>query len=205
MRQLILLLTLVFFAACEQTKFKTEWTREVAPEVFTAKFETTKGDFTITVERHLSPKAADRFYQLVKHGYYDNGIFYRVVKDFVAQFGNTDTLVMNQWRKIKIPDEPVRLGNLKGTVSFARDGKETRDLDLFINLKDNSVLDTLNYQGVKGFPAFGKVTSGMENVEKLYSGYGEDSMDDENLYQNRGQFYTTYPKLDLIEKAYIAD
>lgn len=205
MRQLIFILLMIVAVGCQQPKFKPEWAREQSPEQFTAKFETTKGDFTIAVERNLSPKAADRFYQLVKHGYYDNAIFYRVVKDFVAQFGNTDTLVMNQWRKIKIPDEPVRLGNLKGTVSFARDGKETRDLDLFINLNNNSALDTLNYQGVKGFPAFGKVTSGMENVEKLYSGYGENTMDDKNLYQNRGQFYQSYPKLDLINKAYIAD
>jgi peptidyl-prolyl cis-trans isomerase A (cyclophilin A) len=198
-----ILLATMLLSCAESVKFKPEWTTEQSPETFTATFETTKGSFNIQIKRSLSPKAADRIYQLVKRGYYDNAIFYRVVPGFVVQFGNTDTLVMNQWRKVKIPDEPVIQGNTRGTVSFARSGKETRDLELFINLNDNRVLDTLDFEGVKGFPALGKVTKGMETVEKLYSGYGETTMSNENLYLNPSGFLQTYPKLDKIIKAYL--
>ena len=196
-------LLLLFLVGCADSNFKKEWTAEKAPDTFTATFETTKGNFDIEVKRDWSPKAADRLYQLVKHGYYDNAIFYRVVPGFVAQFGNTDTAAMNQWRSVKVPDEPVLHGNAKGTVSFARFGKETRDLELFINLNDNPVLDTLDFEGVKGFPAVGRVSSGMKTVEELYGGYGENTMSDDDLYLNREGFYRSYPKLDLIKKAYL--
>lgn len=205
MQKILYFLCCVILLGCSDSKFEPEWTQEKAPETFTATFETTKGDFKMEIKRKLSPKAADRLYQLIKHKYYDNAIFYRVVPGFVAQFGNTDTLQMSQWRSVKIPDEPVLLGNKKGTVSFARFGKKSRDLELFINLNDNTVLDTLEFEGVKGFPALGKVTEGMQTVEKLYSGYGEQTMADENLYLNRALFYQSYPKLDLIKKAYLAD
>ena len=189
--------------SCTDKTFEKEWTQEQAPKTFIGVFETTKGTFEITVERKWSPKAADRLYQLIKHDYYNNGIFYRVVPKFVAQFGNTDTIIMNQWRAVKIPDEIVKLTNNKGTVSFARLGKDSRDLELFINLNNNTTLDTLQFEGVVGFPAIGMVTSGMETVEKLYSGYGEKTMTDPNLYVNRSLFYKTHPKLDLIKRAYL--
>jgi peptidyl-prolyl cis-trans isomerase A (cyclophilin A) len=204
MKKVIVILCSIIMSSCSDSpKFNPEWTYEQSPETFTATFETTKGNFDIEVNRKLSPRAADRLYQLVKHGYYDNAVFYRLVPGFVAQFGNSDTLAMNQWRKTKIPDEPVIEGNKKGTVSFARSGKETRDLELFINLNDNPVLDTLNYEGVKGFPALGRVSKGMPTVEKLYSGYGESTMANENLYLNPKGFMQTYPKLDKIKKAYL--
>lgn len=202
----ILLLSAIIMVSCAKPSFDPEWLKEQAPETFTAKFETTKGNFEVTVARRYSPKAVDRFYQLVKNGYYDNALFYRVVPDFVVQFGNTDTIAMNQWRSVKIPDEPVLLSNKAGTISFARDGKETRDLELFINLEDNPKLDTLNYNGVRGFPAFGNVSKGMDVVKSLYGGYGEETMDNyENMYLDRSQFSRTYPKLDMIEKAFIVD
>ncbi len=200
------LLTAFLLLNCTQKEnFNIAWTREQAPEHFNAKFETTQGDFEIEVTRKLSPKAADRFYQLVKHHYFDEGIFYRVVPGFVAQFGNTDAALMQSWRAVKIPDEPVILGNEKGSVSFARSGKETRDLELFINLNNNTVLDTLRFEGVQGFPAFGRVISGMDVVEKLYSGYAESTMDDPNMYTNPAAFYQKYPKLDLIKKTHLID
>lgn len=205
MKKLVPILLSVLWLGCNKPKFDPEWTKEVAPAVFHATFETTEGNFNIEVQRQFSPKAADRLYQLIRHGYYDNAIFYRVVPNFVAQFGNTDTIVMNQWRSVKIPDEKVRLSNKKGTLSFARDGKNSRDLELFINLNDNTVLDTLHFQGVKGFPAIGKVTQGMETVEKLYSGYGENTMDNENLYLNPSLFYRAYPQLDVIKKSYLIE
>ena len=193
-------------ASCNKPSFDPTWLTEKAPETFTVRFETTKGDFEITAKRSYSPNAVDRFYQLIKHDYYDNAIFYRVVPDFVAQFGNTDTSQMNQWRSQKIHDEPVLLSNAKGTVSFARDGAESRDLELFINLADNQKLDTLDFNGVRGFPAFAHVTKGIEIVESLYSGYGEETMANyESMYSDRALFYKNYPKLDLIEKAYLVD
>lgn len=197
------LLALLF--GCQDGAFKSEWTKERSPEKFSARFETTKGDFEIEVERDLSPKAADRLFQLIKHGYYDDAIFYRVVPGFVAQFGNTDTIEMKKWRSVKIPDEEVRYSNQRGTLSFARYGKESRDLEVFINLGDNTTLDTINIDALKGFPALGKVTKGMDIVDNLYSGYGESTMSDSNLYLNRDLFYQSFPKLDLIRKAYLID
>lgn len=203
MRTLFLLLTIFFIHGCKKSDFKPEWTQEQAPEIYKAKFETTKGDFEIEVKRSWSPKAADRLYQLIKYNYFDNAIFYRVVPDFVAQFGNTDTSIMENWRKFKIPDEPVTHSNTRGTISFARNGKDSRDLEIFINLEDNISLDTLTFEGAKGFTPLGKVSKGMEVVDDLYSGYGEIPMTDSNLYLNRELFYQSYPKLDLIKKAYL--
>lgn len=182
---------------------KQERTFKAAPETFTARFETTKGDFDIKVTRKWSPKAADRFYELIEGGYYNNAHFYRVVPDFVAQFGNVDTLKMKQWKSIKVPDEEVVQGNKRGTISFARGGKESRDFDLFINLQDNTFLDTINFQEVKGFPALGIVTKGMETVDRLYSGYGDNPMLSDNFQGYRPFFEQEFPDLDLIKKAYI--
>lgn len=196
-----------FVIACSQKSgFDPSWAKEKAPETYKVAFETTKGNFEIEVDRADSPAAADRFYQLVKHGYFDDAVFYRVVEGFVAQFGNSDTLVMNQWREIKVPDEPVKRSNLTGTISFARSSPETRDLELFINLNDNEKLDTLDFEGVKGFPAFGRVGSGFSVVKQLYSGYGETSMEmSDQFYTNRSAFLQTFPKLDKIKKAKISD
>lgn len=205
MRAILLLLLILLTISCKETEFNTAWTKEQAPKTFTAKFETTKGDFEIKITRNWSPQAADRLYQLIKHGYYNNAIFYRVVPGFVAQFGNTDSKTMNNWKSIKIPDEPVLHSNTRGTISFARFGKDSRDLEVFINLEDNKVLDTLNFEDVNGFTPIGKVNKGMETVDKLYSGYAEEPMSDPNLYQNRNLFYQTFPKLDLIRKAYILE
>jgi cyclophilin family peptidyl-prolyl cis-trans isomerase len=203
MRFVLALLIAIIILGCQKESFNTAWIKEQAPEVFKAKFETTKGDFEIVIKRNWSPVAADRLYQLIKHGYYDNGIFYRVVPGFVAQLGNTDTQVMENWRQFKIPDEPVTHSNTRGTISFARNGKASRDFEIFINLEDNTILDTLAFKGVKGFTPLGIVSKGMEVVDDLYSGYGEHPMTNPNLYRNRELFYQTYPKLDLIKKAYL--
>jgi peptidyl-prolyl cis-trans isomerase A (cyclophilin A) len=202
MRFLILIALIV--TACSPKDFDPAWTKEIAPDTFTAKFETTKGEFEIEIDREDSPAAADRFYQLVKHGYFDDAVFYRVVPNFVAQFGNSDTIVANKWREFKIPDEPVRRSNLTGTISFARSGPKTRDLDLFINLSDNEKLDSLDFEGVRGFPAFGRVSKGMSVVRQLYSGYGEASMEaSDGFYTNRSEFLSRFPNLDKIKKATI--
>lgn len=175
-----------------------------SPETYSAMFETTKGEFTIEVQRKWSPKAADRFYDLVESGYFDNVPFYRVVPGFVAQFGSTDPYALEAWnKKTPVPDEEVLLSNKKGTISFARIGKDSRGTDVFINLKDNTRLDTLDYNYVKGFPAFGYVGKGMEVVEKLYSGYGDTPMDSPHMYSDAKLFMKAFPKMDSIKRAYV--
>lgn len=184
---------------CLSSKFKTSWTKTKAPEAFTTKFMTSKGDFVVAVERKLSPKAVDRFYQLVKTHYFDDILFYRVNPGFVAQFGGHDSVVYNAWNRYKIPDEPVLQGNAKGTLSFARGGKESRGTDLFINLRDNHRLDTLHYNDVTGFPTFGNVSSGMKVLENLYDGYADTTMSNLDLmYKDLNTFIKKYPKLDTI-------
>lgn len=175
-----------------------------APEVFVTRFETSAGVFEIEVQRQWSPKAADRFFQLVRQNHFDKGVFYRVVPDFVAQFGGGSVADLRRWERVKIPDEQVLLGNEKGTLSFARSGKETRTTELYINLTDNHRLDTLNYKGVVGFPAFGRVIKGMEVVSALFSGYAEKSAAKlDILYADRQKFFELFPELDTIRKVSI--
>lgn len=202
MKKLFFIFSLILLFSCSKSVYKTKWTTAKAPDTFVTRFETSKGTFDIQINRVSSPKAVDRFYQLVKNHYFDTTIFYRVVPDFVAQFGISDSTKTAQWKKSKIPDEEVRQSNIKGALSFARGGKETRHDHLFINLTDNPRLDTLNYQGVKGFPAFGNVINGMEVVEKLYSGYGNETMSKVNPL-NYAQLLKKFPKLDQISKIYI--
>jgi len=204
MKKGCIIFILLLLVSCAPKIFKSKWTYEIAPEKFIARFETSKGNFDIEIQRKWSPKAADRFYQLVKHRYFENGVFYRVIPEFVAQFGNSDTTNLNAWGKFKIPDENVILGNTIGTLSFARSGKETRGTDLYINLKDNSRLDTLNYNEVIGFPAFGKVVNGLNVVHEIYSGYEGTSAEKlDILYADRLKYFEEFPKLDTIQTAYV--
>ena len=202
--QLALLLTMLFLHSCTKPVFKSKWIGERAPETFVTRFETSKGSFDLLITRSSSPHAVDRYYQLAKHHFYDNGIFYRVVPGFVAQFGISDTVKITQWQKYKVPDEAVLKGNGKGTLSFATDGKETRSTELFINLRNNTRLDTANMKGVIGFPTFGSVTRGMAVVDSLYAGYGNGVFDKlDTMYSNRPRFLAIFPKLDLIQRVYI--
>ena len=200
----IILLFFIVITGCSKPVFKSSWATERSPETFKARFETSKGSFDLQIAREYSPLAVDRFYQLLKHRLYDNTLFYRVRPNWVAQFGISDTAVMHKWEAFKVPDEKVTLSNKRGTIAFARDGKESRDFALFINLKDNTQLDTREAKGVIGYPAFGHVTRGMEVVDSLYSGYGDSVFKYEGtMYKNRSAFLDTFPKLDLIRKAYI--
>jgi cyclophilin family peptidyl-prolyl cis-trans isomerase len=204
MKYLLLIIVAFFLISCSKSTFKPEWTKKTAPPTYTARFETSKGNFDIEVNRAWSPKAADRLHQLLTHHFYDNTLFYRVVPNFVVQFGNIDTTTTKKWEKFKVADEPVLKSNLKGYVSFARAGKETRGNDLFINLKDNVRLDTVSPEGVRGYPVLGYVTNGMNVVEKFYSEYGNKTMDVyDSLSANRKKYLSLFPKLDSIKKAYI--
>ncbi len=204
MKYLLICILAISAVCCSKATFDPEWTKKPAPPAYTARFETSKGNFDIQVTRAWSPQAADRLHQLLTHRFYDNQYFYRVVPNFVVQFGNIDTIVYKKWEKFKVADEPVLKSNLKGYVSFARDGKETRGNDLFINLKDNVRLDTVSPKGVRGYPVLGYVTNGMDVVEKLYSGYGNKTMDVyDSLSANRKKYLSLFPQLDSIKKAYI--
>lgn len=194
----------MLFCACSKPAFKSKWLKEQAPANFTVRFQTTKGDFDVEITREWSPLAADRFYQTVKHRYYNNTVFYRVVPNFVAQWGNNDTSVLKLWNPYKIADEPVVQSNLKGYMSYARSGKETRGSTLFINLKDNQRLDTVKANGVKGYPPFGKVIRGIDVVDSLYSGYAGSTMSKlDTLQKYPALFFQKFPKLDKVIKAHI--
>ena len=177
---------------------------EKAPDSYKAKFDTSKGAFVITVNRSWAPLGADRFYNLVKNGYYDDCRFFRVLDDFMAQVGiNGTPAIQSAWRDARIADDAVKQSNKRGFVSFATGGPNTRTTQFFINFKDNSTLDK------SGFAPFGEVSSGMDVVDKLYSGYGEGAPrgrgPDQGKVQMEGNAYLTkdFPKLDYIKKATI--
>lgn len=143
-----------------------------APDSFDVRFETTRGPFVIRARRDWSPLAVDRFHYLVRHRFYDDVRFFRVVAGFVAQFGLTGRPPLDSiWQARRLPDEPVRSTNRRGAVAYARGGPNTRSIQLYINLADNTPrLDTLN---TFGFPPIGEVVAGMEDVvDSLYAGYG---------------------------------
>jgi len=175
-----------------------------APATYKAKFDTTKGAFVITVHRDWAPLGADRFYNLVNGGYYDDCRFFRVLDDFMAQVGiNGNPAVQSAWRDARIADDPVKGSNKRGMVSFATAGPGTRTTQFFINFKDNSTLDK------SGFSPIGEVTAGMDVVDKLYSGYGEGAPrgkgPEQGKIQSEGNAYLTkeFPKLDYVKKATI--
>ena len=176
-----------------------------APDTFRARFDTSKGPFVIEVHRDWAPKGADRFYNLVKNGYYDDVRFFRVLAGFMAQFGiNGDPKLNDIWHEANIEDDPVRQSNTRGMVSYAMRGPGSRTTQLFINFADrNSQLDRM------GFAPFGKVVEGMEIVDKLYSGYGEGAPQGGGPAQDRTQeegnqyLKKNFPELDYVKTARI--
>jgi len=171
-----------------------------APEIYEVKFTTTKGDFVIRVTRAWAPLGADRFYNLANHHFFDQASFFRVLPRFVVQFGISAHLeVSRPWQSATIKDDPVKQSNRRGFVSFATGGPNTRTTQVFINLGNNSALDSM------GFSPFGEVTQGMDTVEKLYSGYGEGAPSGkgprQDLIQSQGKTYLekNFPLLDTIK------
>jgi cyclophilin family peptidyl-prolyl cis-trans isomerase len=173
-----------------------------APDVYQVKFETSKGDFVVQVNKEWAPLGAERFYQLVQSGFYDKARFFRVLPGFMAQFGiNADPNVSALWRTLVIADDPVKQSNTRGRITFAMRGPGTRTTQVFINYANNSRLDA------SGFAPFGEVLSGMEVVDSLYSGYGEGEPKGngprQDLMQTQGNPYLerSFPRLDYINKA----
>jgi peptidyl-prolyl cis-trans isomerase A (cyclophilin A) len=177
---------------------------EPAPAVFKARFDTTKGPFVIEVQRAWAPNGADRFYNLVKAGFYDGVKFFRAVPGFMVQFGiHGQPAISKRWKEAVIPDDPVVEANLRGFVSFATAGRNTRTTQVFINLVDNKRLDASD------FSPFGKVVSGMEVVDSLHTGYGEGppggAGPDQEWIETEGNAYLEkdFPKLDAVKSATI--
>jgi peptidyl-prolyl cis-trans isomerase A (cyclophilin A) len=177
---------------------------EKAPDVFKAKFDTSKGVFVLEVHRDWAPNGADRFYNLVKHGFYDNVRFFRVISGFMVQFGiNGDPKLSAKWREAQMKDDPVRQSNRRGTITYAMAGPDTRTSQVFINFADNSSLDR------QGFPPFGRVVSGMNVIDKLNAEYGEGAPrgrgPDQGRIQAEGNAYLMreFGRLDYVKKATI--
>jgi len=176
--------------------------RAKAPAEYEVKFVTTAGDFVIKVTRAWAPNGADRFYNLVRHNFYDGASFFRVLPGFMAQFGiSAYPEVSKAWDQAIIKDDPVVQSNHRGFVTFAMAGPNTRTTQVFINFGNNERLDR------DGFSAFGMITDGMGVVDKLYGGYGEGAPDGRGPDQGRidglGRAYLekNFPKLDSIKTA----
>jgi peptidyl-prolyl cis-trans isomerase A (cyclophilin A) len=176
--------------------------RAKAPAEYEVKFVTTAGEFTVKVTRAWAPNGADRFYNLVRHHFYDGAAFFRVLPGFMAQFGlSAYPEVSKVWETATIKDDPIVQSNHRGFLSFATAGPNTRTTQVFINYGNNEALDK------SGFAAFAVVSDGMETVDKLYNGYGEGAPDghgpSQDLIGNRGRAYLekSFPKLDTIRSA----
>jgi peptidyl-prolyl cis-trans isomerase A (cyclophilin A) len=177
-----------------------------APARFKARFTTTKGSFTITVDRSWAPLGADRFYHLVRGRFFEDAAFFRVLSDFMVQFGiPADPAESALWKDANLEDDPVIESNTRKRVTFATAGRGTRTTQMFINYSNNRRLDR------DGFAPFGEVTEGMEIVDKLYDGYGEGAPGGSGPSQKRmekqGNPYlqADFPKLDYIKKAEIVN
>jgi peptidyl-prolyl cis-trans isomerase A (cyclophilin A) len=186
----------------DRTLLKPALLKDVAPATYQVKFVTTRGDFTVTVHREWAPQGADRFYNLVKHHYYDGMRVYRVIPNFVAQFGISAYPAVNAaWAHATIKDDPVIQKNLRGTLTFAKTGApNSRTTEVFINLKDNTSLDA------QGFAPFASIDEkGINIVEMFYDQYPDPAGEEQQNMEKGGEKYmaTKSPKLDTIKSATI--
>jgi len=218
-RRLTLLVVMIGAASCHYPSFGCRQEepdpKKAAPDSFRVAFETSKGRFDVMARKSWAPIGVDHFYTVLQNKYYDDARFFRVVKGFVAQFGMSgDPKMTEEWQRRCIADEPVHHSNTRGTLSFARGGPASRSVQLFVNLKDNPVLDSLSGFG---FPPIGEVISGMDVVDSLYSGYGDSAPrsgpqygregPDQDSIGARGNAYLKagWPKLDYIKTAHVVE
>jgi homoserine O-acetyltransferase len=179
-----------------------------SPEVFRVKVETTAGNFVIELHRDWSPHGADRFYELVRDGYYDDSRFFRVVPGRWVQFGiSGDPKTAAEWQHRVIPDDPLIEHNTAGFVAFANTAPDTRSTQVYINTGDNTRND-----GQNGFAPFGQVVEGMDTVEKLYGGYGEHAgggmragHQDAMFAGGNAYLDREFPKLDRLIRASVVE
>ncbi|HEX3583649.1 MAG TPA: peptidylprolyl isomerase [Thermoanaerobaculia bacterium] len=191
------LLALAIALAC------TTSARLRAPDVFRVRFETTRGTFVVEVRREWAPVGADRFHDLVRRRFFDGARFFRVRAGAFVQFGiPADPRTAQAWRNATLADDPVRASNERGTLAYAFTKPGTRATQVFINLKVNKDYDA------QGFAPFGRVVSGMDVVDSLYSGYGESSgggmragHQDALFAEGNAWLDRNFPKLDAIVKA----
>lgn len=187
---------LVGCSSSNESKTKAEAT---APDTYTVNLDTSKGPITIEIYRDWAPIGADHFYQLVKTGYFDGARFFRVVPNFIVQFGiAADPQVTAKWKSAALTDDSVRQHNVRGTLTYATAGPNTRTTQMFINLVDNT--QALDRQG---FAPIGLVVKGLDNVDRIYPGYGEAPQ--QPLIEAQGNSYlqAQFPMLDFIKKAAI--
>jgi peptidyl-prolyl cis-trans isomerase A (cyclophilin A) len=197
MRSCVFAALVMALAGCKKPQPKI-----VVPEVFRVKFETSQGDFVVEARREWAPHGVDRFHELLRMHYFDQGRFFRVIPGFIAQFGvHKDFKVHDVWRELFIVDDPTNQKNLRGTLAFAQSGPNTRATEIFINLADNASLDG------QGFVPFAKIVEGMDVPDKLYSGYGEMRPEGKEIDPGRVEgeaneyLIPRFPKLDYIKKA----
>jgi peptidyl-prolyl cis-trans isomerase A (cyclophilin A) len=193
---------LVFAAALGLAACAKKPEKIVVPEVYRVNFETTQGNFVVEVTRAWAPRGADRFHELVRVGYFNEGRFFRVISGFIAQFGvHRKYEVHAAWRQLMILDDPPKEKNVRGILSFAQSGPNTRATEVFINLVDNTRLDE------EGFVPFGKVVEGMDTVDKFYSGYGDlrpqgKEIDAGRVEESANDYLVPrFPKMDYIKRA----
>ena len=171
-----------------------------APDSFLVEIETSEGVMTVKMRRHWSPEGVDRVWHLMDNDFYAGARIYRVVDGFVAQWGFSGNPVLDSiWREYPLPDEPTVASNVRGVVSFARSGPETRSYTLFVNLADNERLDRLRAAGIEGYPPIGEIEEGLEVIDGFYGAYAErtPSQDSIRLLGN-DYLRREYPQLDSI-------
>jgi cyclophilin family peptidyl-prolyl cis-trans isomerase len=178
-----------------------------SPDVFQVVIETSKGPFTLSVHRDWAPLGVDRFYNLVRTGYYDDSRFFRVRAGFIVQFGIPGNPEISAvWKDLAIPDDPVNVSNTRGRIAYAMTGPDTRTTQLYISLDDNSRLDE------EGFSPVGEVIAGMDIVDQLYSGYDEGAgggmrgrKQGKMMSGGNAHLDASFPKLDKLISAKIVE
>lgn len=208
-RKLTLLIAIIIIGATSHAQvIKTDANllKLKCPDTARAEFITTKGIFTVEIYRQWSPLGADRFYQLIKSGYYNNTILFRVVKDYLVQFGVSEDKPKNIfWQSRNLKDEPVAGSNTEGTLSYSRGNPNTRKTSVFINLRDNTTYDTITIAGVKGFVPFAKIVSGLDIAKSFFSDYGNDTLKSADTIYFKGNAWMNkkFPGLDMIKEVRI--
>jgi peptidyl-prolyl cis-trans isomerase A (cyclophilin A) len=180
----------------------TTHSAEIAPDVFRVRFETSRGPFVVEAHHAWSPWGVDRFYYLVRHQFYDSTRFFRVLPGYIAQFGiNGDPQIAASWKERLFPDDTVpHQSNSRGRISFASAGPQTRNTQLFVNLRNNPSLN-------QSYAPIGEIVEGMNVVDSLWSGYGDGppggrGPDQSRIFAEGNQYIVReFPKLDYVKTA----